>query len=149
MTRITFSHLFSLSLSYHTRRKTGEITKIISRGAVVDELIDNFLLFIGPAYVDLVIAAAFFRWMYGWSLALIMFALEIFYGEYLCHILKSLWTWKWLVAVSVSPPTNAFFSFLCDSNSYGSMVGWGRWLGSKMTSITWATYFHFLMLCGH
>lgn len=83
MTRIAFSHVFSLSLSYHTKRKTGEITKIMSRGAVVDELIDNFLFFIGPAYVDLLIAVAFFQWMYGWTLALTMLALELLYGELL------------------------------------------------------------------
>lgn len=90
MARMSFNHLFSLSLSFHTRRKTGEITDIITRGAVADELYNNFFFYIGPAYIDLFIAVGVFLWLFDWVLAATIFAVEIAYGKFhhtlsVCH----------------------------------------------------------------
>lgn len=33
---MSFRHLLSLSMSYHTRRKTGEVLRILDRGAAIN-----------------------------------------------------------------------------------------------------------------
>ncbi len=36
MSLLSFNHLLSLSFSWHTRRKTGEVLRILDRGAVIN-----------------------------------------------------------------------------------------------------------------
>lgn len=33
---MSFRHLLSLSMSYHTRRKTGEVLRVLDRGAAIN-----------------------------------------------------------------------------------------------------------------
>ncbi len=36
MSQLSFNHLLSLSFAWHTRRKTGEVLRILDRGAVIN-----------------------------------------------------------------------------------------------------------------
>ena len=40
MSQLTFNHLLNLSLSFHTRRKTGEILRILDRGAAINHILE-------------------------------------------------------------------------------------------------------------
>ena len=40
MSQLSFDHLLNLSLAFHTRRKTGEILRILDRGAAINHILE-------------------------------------------------------------------------------------------------------------
>ncbi len=46
MSQLSFDHLLNLSYSFHTRRKTGEILRILDRGAAINHTLEVRQLFI-------------------------------------------------------------------------------------------------------
>lgn len=47
MSELSFNHLLNLSFAFHTRRKTGEILRVLDRGAAINHTLEvgNILLF--------------------------------------------------------------------------------------------------------
>jgi ABC-type transport system involved in Fe-S cluster assembly fused permease/ATPase subunit len=37
---MSFDHLLNLSLAFHTRRKTGEVLRILDRGAAINHIFE-------------------------------------------------------------------------------------------------------------
>ena len=72
MSQMTFNHLLSLSLSVHTRRKTGEVLRILDRGSAINRIFELLLFNICPTFVDIFVAVGFFVWKFGWELALVV-----------------------------------------------------------------------------
>ncbi|KIR26009.1 ABC transporter [Cryptococcus deuterogattii LA55] len=65
MQMICFNHLLDLSLSYHTRRNTGEVMRIIDRGSAINELFRTILFSVVPTLSDTVIGFSVFIWLFG------------------------------------------------------------------------------------
>lgn len=82
MSEMTFAHLLSLSLSFHTRRKTGEVLRILDRGAAINRVFQLLLFNIFPTFLDITIALGVFVWKFGWELAIIVFFVMFAYGTY-------------------------------------------------------------------
>jgi ATP-binding cassette subfamily B (MDR/TAP) protein 6 len=82
MSQMTFSHLLSLSLSFHTKRKTGEILRILDRGAAINRVFELLLFSICPTFVDIAVALGVFVWKFGWELALVVALVMTSYSEY-------------------------------------------------------------------
>ena len=82
MSQMTFSHLLSLSLAFHTKRKTGEILRILDRGAAINRVFELLLFSICPTFVDIIIALGVFVWKFGWELAVVIAFVMASYGEY-------------------------------------------------------------------
>lgn len=40
MSQLSFNHLLNLSFAFHTRRKTGEILRILDRGAAINRTLE-------------------------------------------------------------------------------------------------------------
>ena len=40
MSQLAFDHLLNLSLSFHMRRKTGEVLRILDRGAAINRILE-------------------------------------------------------------------------------------------------------------
>jgi ABC-type transport system involved in Fe-S cluster assembly fused permease/ATPase subunit len=40
MSQLSFDHLLNLSLAFHTRRKTGEVLRILDRGAAINHILE-------------------------------------------------------------------------------------------------------------
>jgi ABC-type bacteriocin/lantibiotic exporter with double-glycine peptidase domain len=40
MSQLSFDHLLNLSLAFHTRRKTGEVLRILDRGAAINHIFE-------------------------------------------------------------------------------------------------------------
>lgn len=40
MSQLSFDHLLKLSFAFHTRRKTGEILRILDRGAAINHTLE-------------------------------------------------------------------------------------------------------------
>ncbi|KAI5123873.1 hypothetical protein M0805_005690 [Coniferiporia weirii] len=72
MSQMTFNHLLSLSLSFHMRRKTGEILRILDRGAAINRIIELLLFNICPTFIDIFVALGVFVWKFDWELAVLV-----------------------------------------------------------------------------
>jgi ATP-binding cassette subfamily B protein len=64
----TFNHIHALSLRFHITRKTGGLSRIIERGVKGVDFLLRFLIFsIGPLVLELVMVAAIFAAVFGWT----------------------------------------------------------------------------------
>ncbi|THH03982.1 hypothetical protein EW145_g5852 [Phellinidium pouzarii] len=72
MSEMTFNHLLSLSLSFHMRRKTGEILRILDRGAAINRVVELLLFNLCPIFIDIFVALGIFVWYFDWELAVLV-----------------------------------------------------------------------------
>ncbi|KAL5528172.1 HMT1 [Sanghuangporus sanghuang] len=72
MSQMCFNHLLSLSLSFHLRRKTGEILRILDRGSSINRVFELILFNIVPTLIDIIAALAIFVWKFDWTLAVVV-----------------------------------------------------------------------------
>lgn len=73
MSQLSFDHLLNLSFAWHTRRKTGEILRVLDRGAAINHTLELILFNIVPTFVDIVIALVVFVVKFDWTLAVTIF----------------------------------------------------------------------------
>ncbi|KAI0266983.1 hypothetical protein BC834DRAFT_871984 [Gloeopeniophorella convolvens] len=79
MSQLSFDHLLNLSFAWHTRRKTGEVLRILDRGAAINNALELLLFNIIPTFVDIVIALVVFTFVLDWTLALVIFFVMVAY----------------------------------------------------------------------
>ncbi|EPQ57486.1 hypothetical protein GLOTRDRAFT_120643 [Gloeophyllum trabeum ATCC 11539] len=79
MSQLSFDHLLNLSLAFHTRRKTGEVLRILDRGSAINRTFELLLFNIFPTFFDLIIALGIFIWKFEWSLAVVIFIVMFLY----------------------------------------------------------------------
>jgi ATP-binding cassette, subfamily B, heavy metal transporter len=71
MSSRTFRHLHDLSLSYHLSRKTGGLSRIISRGINGVDSVLRFALFnTFPTALEILFVCGLLQWSFGWTYAL-------------------------------------------------------------------------------
>ncbi|KAF8520373.1 hypothetical protein BU17DRAFT_46726 [Hysterangium stoloniferum] len=92
MSQLSFDHLLNLSLAFHTRRKTGEILRILDRGASINHILELLLFNIGPIFFDIVIALGLFFYLYGWPLALVI--LVVMFAYVYASVILTRWRTK-------------------------------------------------------
>jgi ATP-binding cassette, subfamily B, heavy metal transporter len=77
---ITFRHLHALSLRFHLERRTGGLSRIISRGTQgIDTLLRYSLFNTFPTLIELVFVCAIMAWNFGWLYAVVTFVTVIVY----------------------------------------------------------------------
>ncbi len=77
---ITFRHLHALSLRFHLDRRTGGLSRIISRGTQgIDTLLRYSLFNTFPTLIELVFVCAILAWNFGWLYAVVTFVTVIIY----------------------------------------------------------------------
>ena len=89
MSQLSFHHLLNLSFAWHTRRKTGEILRILDRGAAINQTLEIILFNIIPTLFDIAIALVLFCYYFDWVLAMVIFFVMVAYSE-CCFILYPL-----------------------------------------------------------
>lgn len=53
MSQLSFDHLLNLSFAFHLRRKTGEILRILDRGAAINHTLQvMYFTFITPVHTS-------------------------------------------------------------------------------------------------
>ena len=82
MSMLSFSHLLNLSLSFHTHRKTGEVLRILDRGAAINHTLELILFNIIPTFIDIGVALVFFSIYFEWTLAVVIFLVMTAYGKF-------------------------------------------------------------------
>ncbi|KAH9858534.1 hypothetical protein C2E23DRAFT_908588 [Lenzites betulinus] len=73
MSQLSFDHLLQLSFAFHARRKTGEVLRILDRGAAINHTFETLVFNILPTFFDIVIALVFFVFYFEWTLAIVIF----------------------------------------------------------------------------
>ncbi|KAF8629157.1 hypothetical protein AX17_005742 [Amanita inopinata Kibby_2008] len=73
MSQLSFDHLLNLSYSWHTHRKTGEVLRVLDRGAAINRTFELILFNIIPTFIDIAIALIAFCILFEWTLALVIF----------------------------------------------------------------------------
>ena len=81
MSQLSFDHLLQLSFAFHARRKTGEILRILDRGAAINQTLEIIMFNIVPTFFDIGIALIFFCIYFEWTLALVIFFFMAAYGK--------------------------------------------------------------------
>ncbi|KIK67026.1 hypothetical protein GYMLUDRAFT_92865 [Collybiopsis luxurians FD-317 M1] len=73
MSQLSFNHILNLSFSFHTRRKTGEVLRVLDRGAAINRVFELILFNIVPTFVDIAVALVLLCIFFDWILALVIF----------------------------------------------------------------------------
>ncbi|EDV29654.1 uncharacterized protein TRIADDRAFT_20003 [Trichoplax adhaerens] len=75
-----FAHLHSLSLQWHLNRKTGEILRVMDRGASsINTLLSNVIFSILPTIADIIIAIIYFILAFNaWFGVIVFFAMVLY-----------------------------------------------------------------------
>ncbi|KAI0661121.1 hypothetical protein C8Q70DRAFT_932186 [Cubamyces menziesii] len=73
MSQLSFDHLLQLSFAFHARRKTGEVLRILDRGAAINHTFETLVFNILPTFFDIAIALVFFVFYFEWTLAVVIF----------------------------------------------------------------------------
>ncbi|KAH9924903.1 uncharacterized protein B0H18DRAFT_1010688 [Fomitopsis serialis] len=73
MSQLSFEHLLNLSFAFHLRRKTGEILRILDRGAAINRAFELLLFNVIPTFIDIAIALVLFAVWFEWTLTLVVF----------------------------------------------------------------------------
>ncbi|WFC98240.1 ATP-binding cassette-type vacuolar membrane transporter Hmt1 [Malassezia yamatoensis] len=60
-----FEHILNLSMSYHTKRKTGELIRTLDRGAAINNFFEFFLFSLLPVFVDIFVAVGYLSITFG------------------------------------------------------------------------------------
>ena len=98
MSQLAFDHLLNLSLSWHVHRKTGEVLRILDRGAAINRILEvctsisskelrspatpQLILFnIVPTFCDIAIALVYFAVIFDWTLTVVIAVATIAYSE--------------------------------------------------------------------
>ncbi|KAG9081599.1 hypothetical protein FS749_007546 [Ceratobasidium sp. UAMH 11750] len=79
MSQLCFDHILDLSLAWHTRRKTGEVLRILDRGAAINHIFELLLFNIVPTLADISIALYVFFWYFGPVLSVIVAVVIVTY----------------------------------------------------------------------
>ncbi|EDR09151.1 uncharacterized protein LACBIDRAFT_249450, partial [Laccaria bicolor S238N-H82] len=79
MSQLSFDHLLNLSFAWHTRRKTGEILRVLDRGAAINHTFELLLFNIAPTFVDILVALVAFCILFDWTLACVIFLVMFAY----------------------------------------------------------------------
>lgn len=79
MSQLSFDHLLNLSFAWHTHRKTGEILRVLDRGAAINHTLELILFNILPTLIDIIVALVAFCILFEWTLAVVIFVVMFAY----------------------------------------------------------------------
>ncbi len=90
----TFRHLHNLSLKFHLERRTGGLSRIISRGINGVDSVLRFSLFnTFPTALEIALVAGVLAWSFGWIYALIILVTVAAY------IAFTYWATEWRISI--------------------------------------------------
>ncbi|ORY83494.1 hypothetical protein BCR35DRAFT_351964 [Leucosporidium creatinivorum] len=79
MNSLSFDCLLNLSLSYHTRRKTGELLRILSRSDAINNFFETLIFTFIPVIIDLPVAAVVLGVRYGALIVSIVMVVSVIF----------------------------------------------------------------------
>ncbi|MBW0479944.1 hypothetical protein O181_019659 [Austropuccinia psidii MF-1] len=80
MSMMSFTHLLDLSLSYHTRRKTAEVLRILDRGSAINQFFQLLIFSLVPIFLDIGLAVGYLAFRFDIFLAGMLLLMMIGYA---------------------------------------------------------------------
>ncbi|PWN21842.1 hypothetical protein BCV69DRAFT_233523, partial [Microstroma glucosiphilum] len=90
MSLMAFRHLLDLSMAFHSKRKTGEVLRILDRGSSINSFFQYLIFSIGPIFFDIVIATGFLSLTFGPQVGLLLLFVMVVYTA----VSVQLTTWR-------------------------------------------------------
>jgi ATP-binding cassette subfamily B (MDR/TAP) protein 6 len=87
---MAFDHLLHLSMAFHTKKKMGEILRILDRGAVISSFFQYLIFNVVPIFVDIAVAMIFLGSTFGPPVGIAIFAVMFLYT----YVSVTLTTWR-------------------------------------------------------
>ncbi|PWN41664.1 hypothetical protein IE81DRAFT_291472, partial [Ceraceosorus guamensis] len=76
---MAFEKLLDLSMAFHTKRKTGEVLRILDRGSVISSFFQYLFFQVTPIFVDLAVAVFFLWRRFGWGTGVTLAVVMVVY----------------------------------------------------------------------
>ncbi|KNZ56230.1 hypothetical protein VP01_2461g1 [Puccinia sorghi] len=80
MSMMSFRHILDLSLSYHTRRKTAEVLRILDRGSAINQFFQMLFFSLVPIVLDIGLAVGYLAFRFDILLAGMLLFMMITYA---------------------------------------------------------------------
>ena len=110
MSRLMFDRVLNLSMSYHTRRKTGELIRTLDRGTALNNFFEYLLFSLTPVFVDIVVAIVYLSMTFGPMIGLILLAIMCVYT----YLSVRMTTWRTKLRREVNSRDSACRSITTD-----------------------------------
>ena len=79
MSMMAFEHLLNLSMSFHIRKKTGEVLRILDRGSAINNFFQYLLFSLLPVFVDIGVAMVYMTSTFSGGIGLALFIVMVAY----------------------------------------------------------------------
>ncbi|KAJ7048177.1 hypothetical protein C8F01DRAFT_1268287 [Mycena amicta] len=79
MSQLAFDHLLQLSFNFHIHRNTGQVLRVLDRGAAINHTLEHLIFTIAPTFIDITIALVVFDITFGFLLSAVVFAVLFLY----------------------------------------------------------------------
>ena len=89
MSRLMFDRVLNLSMSYHTRRKTGELIRTMDRGSALNNFFEYLLFSLTPVFVDIMVAVVYMSAVFGWRVGSVLLVIMVLYT--VCSVRITTW----------------------------------------------------------
>lgn len=76
---MAFDHLLHLSMAFHTRRRMGEILRILDRGAVISSFFQYLTFNVVPIFIDIAVAMIYLGSTFGWAVGAVILTVMYLY----------------------------------------------------------------------
>lgn len=90
MSMMAFEHLLNLSMSFHTKKKTGEVLRILDRGSAINNFFQYLLFSLMPVFIDIFVAMIYMTRTFSAGVGATLFVVMVSYT----WISVQLTTWR-------------------------------------------------------
>ncbi|GAC71776.1 heavy metal exporter HMT1 [Moesziomyces antarcticus T-34] len=79
MSMMAFEHLLNLSMSFHTKKKTGEVLRILDRGSAINNFFQYLLFNLLPVFIDIFVAMIYMTRTFSPAIGIALFVVMVAY----------------------------------------------------------------------
>ncbi|SJX62907.1 related to ATM1-Mitochondrial inner membrane ABC transporter involved in the maturation of cytosolic iron-sulfur (Fe/S) cluster-containing proteins [Sporisorium reilianum f. sp. reilianum] len=79
MSMMAFEHLLNLSMSFHTKKKTGEVLRILDRGSAINNFFQYLLFSLLPVFIDIFVAMVYMTRTFSPAIGVLLFVVMVAY----------------------------------------------------------------------
>lgn len=79
MSMMAFEHLLNLSMSFHTKKKTGEVLRILDRGSAINNFFQYLLFSLLPVFIDIFVAMIYMTRIFSPAIGAALFIVMVAY----------------------------------------------------------------------
>lgn len=79
MSMMAFEHLLNLSMSFHTKKKTGEVLRILDRGSAINNFFQYLLFSLLPVFLDIFVAMIYMTRIFSPAIGAALFVVMVAY----------------------------------------------------------------------